>query len=113
MFDVPLVLTPLNITVILLTQLGIPVKSIDVPEVDATAVPEVKTPTPLGVPEIIGEVKVLFVNTSVVALPTNVSVATGSVKTEPPATAGADNVTEPDVPPATTILLILLSPIIL
>jgi hypothetical protein len=38
----PFVLTPLNINVILLTQLGIPVKSMDVPEVLATAVPLVK-----------------------------------------------------------------------
>ena len=38
----PLVLTPLNITVIRLTHDGIPVKSIEVPEVDAWAVLEVK-----------------------------------------------------------------------
>ena len=36
----PLVLTPLNITVTRFTQLGMPVKSIDVPLVDATAVPD-------------------------------------------------------------------------
>lgn len=36
---VALVLTPLNITVIRSTQLGIPVKSITVPLVEATAVP--------------------------------------------------------------------------
>lgn len=35
----PFVDTPLNITVIRFAQLGIPVKSIDVPLVDATAVP--------------------------------------------------------------------------
>jgi hypothetical protein len=35
----PFVLTPLNITVTLFTQLGILVKSIAVPLVDATAVP--------------------------------------------------------------------------
>jgi hypothetical protein len=38
---VPLVDTPLNITVIRLTQLGIPVKVIAVPLVDACAVPDV------------------------------------------------------------------------
>ena len=38
---VPLVLTPLNITVIRFTQLGMPVKSMLVPDVEATAVPEV------------------------------------------------------------------------
>jgi len=38
---VPLVLTPANITVIRLTQLGMLVKSMLVPLVDATAVPEV------------------------------------------------------------------------
>lgn len=37
----------------------------------------------------------------------------GSIIVVLPATAGADNVTEPLVSPATTILLILLSPIIL
>ena len=103
--------TPLNITVIRFTQDGMLVKSIDVPEVEATAVPEVNVPTPLGVPEITGEVKVLFVKVSVVALPTNVSVATGSVNTELPLTAGADNVTEPDVSPATEIDDIMLSPV--
>ena len=36
----PFVLTPLNITVIRLTHDGMPVKSNEVPEVDATAVPE-------------------------------------------------------------------------
>jgi hypothetical protein len=85
------------------------VKSIDVPEVEATAVPEVRILEPIELttaPDIVGEVKVLLVNTSVVALPTNVSVATGSVKTEAPATAGADNVIEPLVFPATTIELI-------
>jgi hypothetical protein len=39
-FDAPFKLTPLNITVIRFTQLGMLVKSIEVPDVDATAVPE-------------------------------------------------------------------------
>ena len=39
MSDVPLVLTPLIITVTRFTHDGIPVKSIDVPEVLACAVP--------------------------------------------------------------------------
>jgi len=37
-----LVLTPLNITVIRLAVDGIPVKVIEVPDVDATAVPDDK-----------------------------------------------------------------------
>jgi hypothetical protein len=56
---VPLVETPLNITVILLTQLGIPVKSIDVPDVLATAVPLVITLLAIvdkTAPEMLGEV---------------------------------------------------------
>ena len=52
----PLALTPLNITVIFLVPLGIPVKSIDVPLVEATDVPYVNVPTPVGVPIITGEV---------------------------------------------------------
>ena len=45
---VPFVLTPLNMTVTRLTHDGMPVKSIEVPEVDATAVPEtIEPPTPL------------------------------------------------------------------
>jgi hypothetical protein len=40
----PFVLTPLNITVILFAQLGIPVKSIAVPLVEAVAVPDVIVP---------------------------------------------------------------------
>ena len=55
--DEPLKLTLLSITVIRFTQDGMPVKSIDVPEVDATAVPltilefnplTVTVPDPLG-----------------------------------------------------------------
>ena len=41
----------------------------------------------------------LFVSVSVVALPTRVSVATGSVSVPDPATAGADTVTVPEVEP--------------
>ena len=44
MFEVPLVETPLNITVTRLTQLGMLVKSILVPLVEATAVPATKAP---------------------------------------------------------------------
>ena len=48
---VPFVLTPFNITVIRFTQLGIPVKSMLVPLVVATAVPEVIRLAPIvGVP---------------------------------------------------------------
>lgn len=42
--DVPLVLTPLNITVIRFTYDGMPVKLMLVPEVDAFAVPALKDP---------------------------------------------------------------------
>ena len=59
MFEVPFVLTPLNITVIRLTQLGMLVKSMLVPDVEATAVPDVSTPTPVGVPASTGLVKVI------------------------------------------------------
>ena len=79
-------------------------KSILVPEVVACAVPLVSTLAPItGVPEMVGEVNVLFVSVSVVALPTKVSVATGRVSTLEPETAGALNVTEPEVFPATII----------
>jgi hypothetical protein len=44
MFDVPLTDTPANITVIRFTPAGIDVKSMLVPEVEATAVPELITP---------------------------------------------------------------------
>ena len=45
--DVPLILTPLNITVIRLAVDGIPVKSMLVPDVDATAVLDLMTPETL------------------------------------------------------------------
>ena len=51
----PFVLTPLNITVIRFTHDGIAVKSIDVPLVDATAVPDTKPPM-TGVPVTLGAV---------------------------------------------------------
>jgi hypothetical protein len=51
----PFVLTPLNITVMRLTHDGIPVKSMLVPLVDATAVPDTKPPM-TGVPVTLGEV---------------------------------------------------------
>ena len=55
MSEVPFVLTPLNITVMRLTQDGMLVKSMAVPEVDATDVPEVMTLAPMtGVPLIVG-----------------------------------------------------------
>jgi hypothetical protein len=73
---VPFVLTPLNITVTRFTQLGIDVKSMLVPLVDATAVPDT-----------------MGANVPVVA--TNVCVLL-------PETAGADTVIEPLVSPART-----------
>jgi hypothetical protein len=56
------------------------VKSMLVPLVDATEVPDVRTPTPVGVPPIAGLVNVLLVSVSVVARPTNVSVDVGRVR---------------------------------
>ena len=47
----------------------------------------------------VGDVSVLFVSVSVVALPTKVSVATGSVSTEVPAVAPDNTVVVPDVEP--------------
>jgi hypothetical protein len=59
--------------------------------VDAVVAPKV--------PFITAPVSVLLVNVSVVALPTKVSVAAGSVKVVVPATAVACNVVVPDVEP--------------
>ena len=73
------------------------------PDVDATAVPDVNVPTPDGVPPMIGEVSVLLVSVSVVALPTKVSVEAGSVNVLVPLTAGACKVIAPLVSPATLI----------
>jgi hypothetical protein len=86
------------------------VKSIEVPDVLATAVPEVITLLAIVVRtalDIAGAVKVLFVSVSVVALPTNVSVATGRVSTLEPDTAGALRVMLPDVSPLTINELII------
>ena len=47
----------------------------------------------------VGDVRVLLVSVSVVVLPTKVSVATGSVNTEVPATAPDNTVVVPDVEP--------------
>jgi len=52
---------------------------------------------------ITGLVNVLLVSVSVVALPTRVSVAAGSVRTVVPATAVACNVVVPDVEPEMSI----------
>ena len=48
--------TPLNMIVIRLAHVGMPVKSIFVPDVELTTVPLVKIPTPDGVPAKTGEV---------------------------------------------------------
>jgi hypothetical protein len=82
------------------------VKSMLVPLVDATAVPAVITLLPIELitaPVIVGLVSVLLVRVSVVALPTSVSVAAGSVTVFVPETAGADSVIAPLVSPETTI----------
>ena len=73
--------------------------------VQLVSVPDVGVPNTGAV--IVGAVKVLFVNTSDVALPIRVSVATGNVSTEVPDIAGANKVIVPLVSPATTMLLIL------
>ena len=78
----PLVDTPLNITVTRFTQLGMLVKSMLVPLVDATAVPEVITLDAIELttaPVIVGLVSVLFVNVCVASVPTSVVVAAGRV----------------------------------
>lgn len=72
----PLVLTPLNITVMRLIQLGKLVKSIDVPDVEATAVDNVLTEL--------------------------VAVAASKVSVFDPATAGAAMLTVPLVSPEIT-----------
>jgi hypothetical protein len=70
-----------------------------VPDVEATDVPDVNTPTPVGVPSIAGLVNVLFVSVSVVVLPTKVSVVVGNVSVVVPDTAGDSREIEPDVAP--------------
>jgi hypothetical protein len=72
----PFVDTPFNITVIRLIQAGKPVKSIEVPDVDATAVDNVLTEL--------------------------VAVAASKVNVFDPATAGAATVTVPLVSPDMT-----------
>jgi hypothetical protein len=74
------------------------------------AVAAVATPVPVAAPlitgvAIVGEVKVLFVSVSVVALPTKVSVAAGSVTVVVPATAEACSVVVPLVDPDKSIAL--------
>jgi hypothetical protein len=127
------VLVPLNITVMRFTHDGMLVKSMLVPLVDATGVPDVidtgvaqvgALPDPAEVstwPDVpaalvrvsavvifadarVGLVSVLLVRVSVVALPTKVSVAAGSVRTVVPATAVACNVVVPDVDPENLVV---------
>jgi hypothetical protein len=57
---------------------------------------------PVSVPVNAGLVSVLLVSVSVVALPTRVSVAAGSVNWLDPATEGGFRATKPDVPPCKT-----------
>ena len=78
----------------------------------AAATPVQLVSTPLaGVPNAgvvsTGLVRVLLVSVSVVALPTSVSVATGSVSVPLPATNGALMVMLPDVSPATIRLALI------
>ena len=74
----------------------------DIPELKISRALCVTTPEKVGVPEsvpdsaaalIVGLVKVLFVNVSVVAFPTSVSVAEGNVSVTSPVDAGQINVT--------------------
>jgi hypothetical protein len=75
-------------------------------EVAATVLGVVAPNVPLSAPLlIVGLVKVLLVSVSVVALPTKVSVAAGSVRVVVPATAVACNVVVPDVEPEISIAL--------
>ena len=66
MSEEPLVLILLNITVMRFTQDGMPVKSMDVPEVEATAVPDTNT-VPEAVPVNVGLLKVGEVKVGVVS----------------------------------------------
>ena len=80
MFEVPLVETPLNITVTRFTQLGILVKSMLVPLVEATAVPLVITLLFIVLttaPVIVGLVSVLFVSVCVAESITTLPVTAG------------------------------------
>jgi len=74
--------------------------------VAATVLGVVAPKVPLSAPPVIvGLVRVLFVKVSVVALPTKVSVAAGSVMVVVPATAVACNVVVPEVEPERSIAL--------
>ena len=84
--DVPFVETPLNITVILLTQLGIPVKSMLVPDVDACAVADVSTLDAIVVitaPEMLGEVPNTTAPLPVLVVTPVPPLATGNVPVTP------------------------------
>jgi len=98
---------------VLLSVVNAPVVAVVAPTVPLMlilAVPVRLVTVPLaGVPNtgavIVGEVKVLFVSVSVVALPTKVSVAAGSVTVVVPATAEACSVVVPLVDPDKSIAL--------
>ena len=91
----------LNRTVMRLTQLGMPVKSMLVPLVLATAVAEVMTLAPItGEPLIVGLVieglvSVLLVSVCVTSVPTRVVVASGSETVRLLFVLGAATVTVP------------------
>jgi hypothetical protein len=80
-------------TVPLMLMEAVPVRLVTTPEAGVPNAGVVKT----------GLVSVLFVSVSVVARPTNVSVAAGSVRVVVPATAVACNVVVPDVEPEMSI----------
>jgi len=91
--------------VIRFTHEGILVKSILVPDVEATAVPDVITLDAIELttaPVIVGLVSVCPVAVVII-----VPLVAGNVSVVVPDTAGAAKVTVPDVSPATTMLAII------
>lgn len=93
--EVPLVETPLNITVTRFAHEGMPVKSMDVPEVEATAVPSVRAPPWIVLLEIVAPVIVLFVKVCVASVPTSVVAASGSMIVRFEFVLGASRITVP------------------
>lgn len=114
--NVPLVGVPkTGVTIVILVDVHAEITpDAGVPSTGVIKVGDVRVPVALvstkaeGVPNAgvvkIGDVNVLLVKVSVVALPTNVSVAAGNVNVVLPAIAVASNVVVPDVVPATISL---------
>lgn len=104
----PIRVSPLAPKVVKLPAAGVVAPTVPLMLMEAVPVRLVTVPL-AGVPKtgavIVGEVKVLFVSVSVVALPTKVSVAAGSVTVVVPATAEACSVVVPLVDPDKSIAL--------